>query len=180
MRNRFYLIITVIMIGSIVLIQGANATPSVKIIMDHTTYKYCEKLFYTIEVSEITGDPAIIHIRDQAGKESNAIPVPIYNLQNPIPSTAPFEAEIFPIGKYFIDVEYSGAKDSAEFNLVDSQNICIPMVMKQIAFSWIDNKISDGFLIDAITRYVDKNLISIPDAIKEKNLGSLGKDNSQV
>jgi hypothetical protein len=157
-------------VSSGILLPAVYATPTVKIVMNQTMYKYCEKLFYTIQVSEITGDSAIIHIRDQAGKESNAIPISISNLQNPIPSVVPFEAEIFPLGKYFIDIEYSGAKDSAEFDLIDSQNICIPTLMKQISFSWINGEISDGFFIDAIKRYVDKDLINIPDNIKEKNL----------
>jgi len=42
--------------------------------------------------------------------------------------------------------------------------------MKQVAFSWIDDKMSDGFFIDAINKFVDKDIISIPDKINEKNL----------
>jgi hypothetical protein len=37
----------------------AFAVPSVQILMDQTTFSYGEKLFYTIEVSEITGDLSI-------------------------------------------------------------------------------------------------------------------------
>ncbi len=160
----------ILVILGTILLSSAYASPTVKIVMDKTTFGYCEKLFYTIQVSEVTGDPAIIHIRDQAGKSSNAIPIPISNLQNPIPSVAPFEAEIFPVGKYFIDVEYSGAKDTAEFDLKDSGNICITVGMKQIAYSWINDQISDGFFIDAINKFVDKGLIKVPDKINEKNL----------
>ena len=82
----------------------------------------------------------------------------------------PFEAEIFPPGKYVIDIEYAGAKDTAEFDLIDSGNVCISTVMKQFAFSWINNQISDGFFIDAINKFVDKDIIKIPDKINEKNL----------
>lgn len=157
-------------ICSIILLPSAYATPSVQIIMDQTTYKYCEKLFYIIEVSEITGDSAVIHLRDEAGKGSNAIPISINKLQTLVPSVIPFEAEIFPLGKYFIDVEYAGAKDSAEFNLVDSKNICIPSLMKQITDGWVNSKISDGFFIDAIKRYVNAELITIPNNLSEKNI----------
>lgn len=153
-----------------ILLPSVYAAPTVEILMDKTTFRYCEKLFYTIQVSEVTGDPAIIHIRDQAGKESSAIPIPIHNQINPIPSVIPFEAEIFPVGKYFIDVEYSGTKDTAEFDLIDSGNVCIPMMMKQVAFSWVQDKMADGFFIDAIDKFVDKNIISIPDKINEKDL----------
>ena len=163
------MLIVVLVIFSVALLPSVYAT-SVEILMEKTTFRYCEKLFYTIQVSEITGESAVIHIRDQAGKSSSAIPIPIPNLQNPIPSMIPFEAEIFPVGKYFIDIEYSGAKNSTEFDLIDSENICIPTTMKQVAFSWINDKMSDGFFIDAINKFVDKDIISIPDKINEKNL----------
>ncbi|QLH11368.1 hypothetical protein DSQ20_07805 [Nitrosarchaeum sp. AC2] len=151
-------------------LPSVYAIPSVEIIMEKTTYNYCEKLFYTIKVSEITGDPAILHITDQAGKGSSAIPIPISNLETPIPSVMPFEAEIFPPGKYTLDVEYSGGKDTISFDLLDSENVCISTVMKQFAFSWLNNQISDGFFIDAINKFVDKKVINIPDNISEKNL----------
>jgi len=169
-RQQLFAVFT---ICSLALIPSVHAAPTVEIIMDQTDYKYCEKLFYTIQVSEVTGDPAIIHIRDQSGKGSSAIPIPISNKQTPIPSMIPFEAEIFPVGKYFIDVEYSGAKDTAVFDLSDSGNACIPSMMKQIAFSWTDSKLSDGFFIDAINKFVDKQIIKIPDTIKEKSLDDI-------
>jgi hypothetical protein len=167
-KQCFLLMILVVFSGTV--LPSVYGIPTVEIVMDKTTFTYCEKLFYTIKVSEVTGDPVIIHIRDQTGKGSSAIPIPIKNLQNPIPSVVPFEAQIFPPGKYFVDADYSGAKDSAEFNLVDSENICIPMMMKQIAYSWTNDQLSDGFLIDAINKFVDKKAISIPDKIKDKNL----------
>lgn len=151
-------------------VPSVYAIPSVEIVMEKTTYNYCEKLFYTIRVSEITGDPAILHITDQTGKGSSAIPIPISNLETPIPSVMPFEAEIFPPGKYTLDVEYSGGKDTISFDLLDSENVCISTVMKQFAFSWINNQISDGFFIDAINKFVDKKVINISDNISEKNL----------
>jgi hypothetical protein len=171
MKKQYLLIMLVIF--SVVLLPSVYATPTVEILMEKTTFRYCEKLFYTIQVSEVTGESAIIHIRDQSGKGSSAIPIPISKLQNPIPSMIPFEAEIFPLGKYFIDVEYAGVKDSAEFDLIDSGNICIPTLIKQVAFSWINDKMSDGFFIDAINKFVDKEIISIPDKINEKNLDDI-------
>ncbi len=138
--------------------------------MEKTTYSYCEKLFYIIEVSEIKGDMAIIHIRDETGKGSSAIPIPIINLQNPVPSLIAFEKEIFPLGKYFIDVEYSGAESTAEFNLIDSNIVCIPEVIKPIFANWLTGNISDGFLMDAFQKYIDKEIIDIPFEINENNV----------
>ena len=166
-RNAALLIILAI---SFVFLPAVHAEPSVSIIMEKTTYSYCEKLFYIIEVSEITGESAIIHIRDETGKGSSAIPIPITNLQNPVPSLIAFQAEIFPLGKYFIDVEYSGAKITSEFNLIDSNKICIPEVIKPILTNWLTGNISDGFLMDAFQKYVDKEIIDIPFEINENNV----------
>lgn len=147
-----------------------QAQPTISIIMEKTTYSYCEKLFYSIEVSEVTGDPAIIHISDESGKGSSAIPIAITDLQNPIPSLIPFEADIFPLGKYFIDVQYSGAETTAEFELIDSDSICIPELIKPIMANWLSGNISDGFLLDAFQKYVDSELVNVPFEINEKNV----------
>jgi len=164
------IVLPIILALSFVFLPAAFAEPSVNIIMEKTTYVYCEKLFYTIEVSEITGESAIIHIRDESGKGSSAIPIAITNLQNPVPSIMAFEAEIFPLGKYFIDVEYSGAEFTAEFDLVDSNKVCIPGIIKQILTDWLTGNISDGFLIDSFQKYVDKEIIYIPFEINENNV----------
>ncbi len=160
----------IILALSFVFLPAAYAEPSVNIIIEKTTYSYCERLFYIIEVSEVTGESAIIHIRDELGKGSSAIPIEIANLQNPIPSLIAFEAEIFPLGKYFIDVEYSGAEFTAEFNLIDSDNICIPQAIKQFMIEWINDKMPDGYLIDAFQKYVDTKLIDIPFEINDENI----------
>ena len=153
-----------------VFLPTVYAEPTVNIIMDKTTYKYCEKLFYIIEVSEITGDPAIIHIRDETGKGSSAIPIEISKLQTAIPSIIAFEKEIFPLGKYFVDVEYSGSEFTAEFNLIDSDNICIPAVIKQFVIEWLNGNMSDGYLMDAFQKYADKKLIDIPFEINDESI----------
>jgi hypothetical protein len=160
----------IFIIGISAFLPQVQAEPTVSIIMEKTTYQYCEKLFYTIKVSEITGDSAIIHIRDESGKGSSAIPIAIKELENPIPSLIPFEAEIFPLGKYFLDVEYSGSEHTAEFNLIDSDNICIPEVIKQFMIEWLNDKMSDGYLMDAFQKYVDPKLITIPFEINEGNI----------
>lgn len=141
--------------------------------MEKTSFSYGERLFYTIEVSEVTGDLAIIHIRDESGKGSSAIPIPISQLKTEIPSPYPFEKEIFPEGKYFIDLEYSGASYTAEFNLVDLGNVVIPFQTKQIAFSWINNQVSGGILIDSIQKTVDTKIINIPNEIDREHIGDI-------
>ena len=171
--NLKIVIFTLVLATSFVFLPASYAEPSVNIIMEKSTYKYCERLFYIIEVSEVTGDPAIIHIRDESGKGSSAIPIEIANLQNPVPSLIAFEKEIFPLGSYFVDVEYSGSEFTVEFELIDSDNICIPTVIAQFLIEWLNEKISDGYLIDVIQKYVDPKLIEIPFEINEDNIHEL-------
>jgi hypothetical protein len=170
MKTRNATIFIILATSFMVFFPAVYAEPSVNIIMEKTTYSYCEKLFYIIEVSEITGESAIIHIRDETGKGSSAIPIPITNLQNPIPSLIAFEKEVFPLGKYFVDIEYSGAEFTAEFNLIDSNKICIPGVITPILTSWLSGNISDGFMMDAFQKYVEKEIIDIPFEINEDNV----------
>ncbi len=145
------------------------AEPTVEIVLEKSTYSYGEKLFYTIKVSEVTGDNAIVHIRDEFGKGSSAIPVGISQLETPIPSTYPFEKEVFPEGKYFIDIDYSGASDTAEFNLTDMGNVVIPFWIKQVAFYWISpDGISDQNYVDAIEFLIKEKIIIIPES-QQKN-----------
>ena len=170
MKARNVALPIILAISFVVFLPAVHAEPSVTIIMEKTTYSYCEKLFYIIEVSEITGEEAIIHIRDETGKGSSAIPIEIPNLQNPIPSLMAFEEEVFPLGKYFIDVEYSGSEFTAEFNLIDSDNICIPVAIKQFMIEWFNDKIPDGYLMDAFQKYIDTKLMDIPFEINDENI----------
>jgi hypothetical protein len=164
------IILAILISTSFTFFPSADAESSVTIIMEKTSYSYCERLFYIIEVSEITGEHAIIHIRDESGKGSSAIPIEITNLQTPVPSLIAFEKEMFPLGKYFIDVEYADSKHTVEFELVDSDNICIPTAISQFLIEWLYENISDGYLIDAFQKYVDPKLISIPFEINEENI----------
>ena len=164
------MLFTILATSFMIFLPTVYAEPTINIIMDKTTYKYCERLFYIIEVSEISGDPAIIHIRDETGKGSSAIPIEISKLQNPIPSIIAFEKDTFPLGKYFVDVEYSGSEFTAEFNLIDSDNICIPAVIKQFVIEWLNDKMSDGYLMDAFQKYVDVKLIDVPFEINDESI----------
>jgi hypothetical protein len=164
-----FLILGIFTIG-LFAVPNASAVPSVQILMEQSTFSYGEKLVYTIEVSEVTGELAIIHIRDESGKGSSAIPIEISELKTEIPSPYPFEKQVFPEGKYFIDLQYSGAEYTAEFNLIDSGNIVISFQTKQIAYGWVNNEISGGILIDAIQKTVEKDAINIPYTIDRENL----------
>ena len=167
---KFKIFVILIFVFGAIIFQNVSAAPAVQIMMEKTTYSYGEKMTYTIEVSEVTGDLAIIHIRDESGKGSSAIPIKITQMKTEVPSPYPFEKQIFPEGKYFIDLEYSGAEYTAEFNLVDLGNIVIPFQTKQIAYNWVNNQVSSGILIDSIQKLVDKDTINIPHEINKDNI----------
>ena len=173
----FRLSVLGILLVFLFLVPIAFAAPSAEILMEKTTYGYGEKLVYTIQVSEVTGDIAIVHIRDESGKGSSAIPIPVTELKTEVPSLYPFEKEIFPEGKYFIDLEYSGSSFTAEFNLVDMGNIVIPFQIKQMAYNWINNQVSAGIFIDSIQKTVDKEIIDIPHELDRNNLGDINIPN---
>lgn len=170
MRVKNAILPIVLVLSLAVFLPDIHAEPSVTIIMEKTTYSYCEKLFYIIEVSEITGEPAIIHIRDEAGKGSSAIPIPITNLQNPVPALVAFDKERFSLGRYFIDVEYANVGATVEFNLIDSNKVCLPEIIKQIIPDWLTGSTPDGVLIDALQKYVNKEIIDIPFEINGNNI----------
>ena len=160
----------IFVIGITMFLSNAQAEPTISINLEKTTYQYCEKLSYIIEVSEVTGDSAILHIRDESGKGSNAIPIPIGGLQNLIPAAFPFEKEQFAPGKYFIDVEYNGISTTAEFEIIDSDNICVPGAIKQFIVGWINGGISDGYFVDALQKNVDPKLIEVPFEVNAENI----------
>ena len=159
--------VSVIFIIAIIFTPNTFATPIVSIQMDKTTYSYGEKLFYVIEVSEVTGDIATIQIRDEQGKGSSGIPITISELTTPVPSLYPFEKDVFPEGKYFIEVEYAGVKDSVEFELIDAGNIVIPFWIKQVGYYWISGQISDGTFAEAIEFLIQNEIIIVPETEKD-------------
>ena len=168
------IILFVLLIGSVGSVSSAAfGEPQMTAIIEKTTYTYCEKLAYTIEVSEVTGDLAIIHIRDETDKKSSAIPIPIEKLSNPIPSAYPFQKDIFPSGKYFIDIEYSGATTTLEFDLIDSDNLCISQAMKPVIIRWVNEEFTDGMLMSGFQNLVDNKLLDIPYQITEKNIDKI-------
>ena len=164
-----FLLFSIIAVSTIIF-SNVYADQSVQITMNQIMYSFGEKLSYIVNVSEVTGESAIIHIRDDLGKESSAIPIEISELETVITSPFPFEKEIFPVGKYYVDIDYSGSRDTVEFNVIDTGKIVLPFWMKQIAYSWLNEQISDGALMDAIQKGTDDDKLGIADKIDRNNL----------
>jgi len=128
------------------------AAPTVSIYTEKEVYSYGDFLTFTIEVSEITEDLAILHIIDESGKSSSAIPIPITELKTVVPSPFPFESEIYPLGTYTLEIQYSVSTDTTKFELIDSGKFLLPIGTKQVAVAWIEGSISDTFFMKFLIR----------------------------
>ena len=155
------------------LVPVAHAQSMVEIVMEQTTFSYCEKLVYTIKVSEVTGDDAIVHITDNTGKTSSAIPIGISDHETLVPALVAFSKDVFPLGEYLVEVQYSGNETAASFTLIDSGKHCLPELVKPYIANWIEGYVSNGIVIDVFEKYVDKEFIEIPFQITAQNVNDV-------
>jgi hypothetical protein len=139
-----------------------NAQPTLSIYTEKEVYGYGDFLIFTVEVSEISEEFAILHIIDETGKKSSAIPITITGLKTVVPSSFPFEAEVYPIGKYTLEIEYFGSTSSTEFELIDAGNIVIPSWVREFAKYWYNGAISDLEFANAIGFLIKEEIIVVP------------------
>ena len=148
----------------------ASAETTVSIYTEKEVYNYGDFLVFTIEIPEIKEDFAILHIIDESGLRSSAIPLSISDLKSVIPSSYAFEPEIYPEGKYKLELQYSGELATAKFELVDAGNIVIPFHIKEFSKYWYNGDTTDeGFMI-VIQFLIDEKMIEITqETSKEGN-----------
>lgn len=155
--------IIILAISSLILIPSSFAQElEVKISTDKEVYYYGDYFTFTVQVSELTEEVAILHITDANGKSSSDIPVGISKLTTTITSPFPFDSATYPVGKYTLDIQYSGTSSSTEFLLEDSGRIVIPVWIKDIGKMWVQDLISDDNFVDAIEFLIKNEIISIP------------------
>lgn len=140
---------------TIILIPHAFADDEVSI-QTKSTYYYGEFLSFTINVSKISGDSAIIKIIDQNQRSSSPINIAIKNNTTTMTAPFPFESTIFDEGEYTIEVQYGNYKDITRFTLQDSGDVVIPYVTKDISAGWIQGLISDH---DFVKYFIDQKLL---------------------
>jgi len=124
-------------------------------------YSYGDFLTFTIKVTEITGGEAILHIIDELGKSSSAIPIPITEFETIVPSPFPFESEVYPLGVYTMDLQYSGLGTSTKFELIDSGNLVIPFWVKELSKYWYNGATSDVEFAQSIEFLIKENIIVV-------------------
>ena len=151
------------------IISNVYAETQVNIFTEKKIYSYGDFLTFTIEVSEVTGEIGILHIIDEAGKRSSAIPIEISELNTVIPSPFPFESPVYPLGKYILEVQYAGITSIAEFELVDSGNIVIPLWIREFAKFWYNGAITDTEYATGIEFLIKEGIIVVPQSETEQN-----------
>ena len=144
------------------------ATPTVSIYTEKEIYSYGDFLSFTIQVSEITGEPAILYIIDESGKKSSAIPIPITELETEVPSPFPFESNVYPLGMYTLEIQYSGSSSVTEFELIDSGNIVIPLWIRELAKYWYNGAITDVEFSNGIGFLIKEGIIVVPETQNQK------------
>lgn len=146
------------------MIPPDTASAEIQITSGKETYSYGDYLSITITVSDVTGDNAIIHIIDSDGVRSSGIPVQIRNTTTAITSPSPFDASIFKEGLYQIEVEYAGQKGAAEFEIIDSGNIVMPLASNIVVPEWVHGVISDQTFLKFLA---DNDTVSLQSALKD-------------
>ncbi len=126
------------------------------------TYTYGEYLNIIIQVEEISEPVAILTIQDMEGKPSAPIQVPLQGLNTTFPATFPFDLE-YPAGQYRIQAEYSGYTAETVFELVETDGIVIPNLIRQVAIYWISGQVSGEVYTDILAELSDQGILTIPD-----------------
>ena len=116
---------------------NAQSTPDVKITMTSEIFHYGEKLDYTIIVSDVTGDDAVIYIIDSTGMRSPLYSTPISQEETRVIAPIAFDSIIWNDGEYSLELEYSGANDKTSFTIIDDGSIGIPYWINDLAKLWL-------------------------------------------
>ena len=119
--------------------------------MTSEIFHYGEKLDYTIIVSDVTGEDAVIYITDPTGMRSPLYSTPISQEETRVIAPIAFDSIIWSEGKYMLELEYSNASDKADFTIIDDGSVGIPYWINDLAKLWLtppnipDKEFAKGF-----------------------------------
>jgi hypothetical protein len=159
----FICILTIIPIS-----VNAQATPDVKITMTSEIFHYGEKLDYTIIVSDVTGDDAMIYIIDSTGMRSPLYSTPISQVETRVIAPIGFDSIIWNDGKYSLELEYSGANDKTSFTIIDDGSVGIPYWINDLAKLWLTPpNIPDKEFAKGIAYLIEHKILDTPEGDDE-------------
>ncbi|MDE1763151.1 MAG: hypothetical protein KGH88_02770 [Thaumarchaeota archaeon] len=147
-------------------------TTQVSIATSKPVYRYGDSLSFSVTVSNVTGDMAVLEIVDQSNQSSSPINMAIAKSVSNITAPFPFYRTTFSPGTYFVKIQYAGANATTSFQLVDTGDITIPPQFKEVASSWVQNQTSDRLFGEHIAELVNSGTIKI-DGYREQNVTSI-------
>ena len=144
---------------------NAQYAPDVKIIMASEIFHYGEKLDYTIIVSDVTGDDAVIYIIDSTGMRSPLYSTPISQEETRVIAPIAFDSIIWSEGKYMLELEYSGASDKANFTIIDDGSVGIPYWINDLAKLWLNPPhIPDKEFAKGIAYLIEQKVLDVQES----------------
>ena len=156
----FICVLTVIPIS-----VSAQSIPDVKIIMTSEVFHYGEKLDYTIIVSDVTGDDAVIYIIDSTGMRSPLYSTPISQEETRVIAPIAFDSIIWNDGEYSLEIEYSGANDKTSFIIIDDGSVGIPYWINDLAKLWLNPpNIPDKEFAKGITYLIEQKVLDVQES----------------
>ena len=163
-----YTLIVICLLTVIPISINAQSVQDVKIIMTSEIFHYGEKLDYTIIVSDVTGEDAVIYITDPTGMRSPLYSTPISQEETRVIAPIAFDSIIWSEGKYMLELEYSGASDKADFTIIDDGSIGIPYWINDLAKLWITPpNIPDKEFAKGIAYLIEHKIIDAPESDDE-------------
>jgi hypothetical protein len=146
---------------AIIFLSGINAASAISLSIqtDKTEYHYSDLLSFVIKVSDITEKTLTLHIRDESGKNSQPIVLSITNTTTTITAKESFDPTVYKPGIYYLDAEYSGAKASTSFKIINSGKIVIPSAIKTLAELWSKGLATDKDFARGIDELIKEKII---------------------
>ena len=160
---------TMMSILAIGFIGTSYESTQISVTTSKPVYKYGESLSFSVMVSNVTGDNAVLEIVDQSNQSSSPINILITKPVSNITAPVPFYRTTFAPGIYFLKIQYAGANATTSFQLTDIENIVIPPQFKIVASSWASNQTSNKLFGEHIAELVNSGVIKI-DNYQEQNM----------
>jgi hypothetical protein len=136
--------------------------------MTSEIFHYGEKLDYTIIVSDVTGEDALIYIIDSTGMRSPLYSTPISQEETRVIAPIAFDSIIWNDGKYSLELEYSGANDKTNFTIIDDGSVGIPYWINDLAKLWLaPPNIPDKEFAKGITYLIEHKILDAPEGDDE-------------
>ena len=160
-----YTLIVICVLTVIPISINAQSVQDVKIIMTSEIFHYGEKLDYTIIVSDVTGDDAVIYIIDAAGMRSPLYSTPISQEETRVIAPIAFDSIIWNDGKYSLELEYSGANYKTSFTIIDDGSIGIPYWINDLAKLWLaPPNIPDKEFAKGIAYLIEQKVLDVQES----------------